>query len=53
MWGKQKFGASPKKINTTQQELQQLNDSNRDGTVIQAIRQKEKELDEILLREEM
>ncbi|KAK2355198.1 hypothetical protein QL285_092628 [Trifolium repens] len=52
-WGKQKFGTIPKKIKHTQQELQHLNDSNRDGNAIHAIRQKEKELDDLLLCEEL
>jgi hypothetical protein len=51
--GKQKFGAIQKKISHTQKELLHLNEANMNGNAIQEIRQKEKELDDLLLCEEL
>jgi hypothetical protein len=55
-WGKKKFGHIPRKITIAQNELKQLNeqnDQNTSGDLIGNIRDKERELDDLLHQEEM
>jgi hypothetical protein len=52
-WGTKKFGSIPRKIRTTQEELQQLQPQHNAGINMQLIREKEKELDNLLQCEEV
>jgi hypothetical protein len=52
-WGKQKFGNLPNRIKRSQDELQHLNEQMTHNNQMIQIREKEKEIDELLQCEEM
>jgi hypothetical protein len=52
-WGKEKFGNIPKKIKAAQNELQHLNSQNHSGDLMESIKNKEHEIDNLLYQEEM
>jgi hypothetical protein len=52
-WGKGKFDNIPKKIKAAQNDLQQLNSNNHSGELMESIKSKEQELDNLLHQEEL
>jgi exonuclease III len=52
-WGQQRFGVIPKRIKAAQIELQHLNEQNGPDNFKQQIKNKEKELDDLLESEEL
>ncbi|GAU20573.1 hypothetical protein TSUD_33200 [Trifolium subterraneum] len=52
-WGRKTFGIIPKKIKEVQQDLQRLQDQHHTKELTQQALEKEKELDDLLAKEEM
>jgi hypothetical protein len=53
MWGSKKFGCIPRKIKQAQDELLHIQHQNNDGSYMETIREKEKQLDDLLKSEEV
>ncbi|GAU51865.1 hypothetical protein TSUD_416490 [Trifolium subterraneum] len=52
-WGNERFGIIPKRIKTLQEDLQKLNEQMGSQDMVEQVKNKEKELDDILECEEM